>query len=131
MASPQLVDVTAYKPVTLCHLSDLVDGEARGFDPLGNGHDSIFVVRQGACLYGYRNVCPHQGSTLPWRRHAYLNAARSRIVCCAHGAEFDIESGRCIKGPAMGQSLEKVALTVTDDRVDVARIRIGSSRRSG
>ncbi len=102
----------------LCRLDELPDGEARGFDPLRTGQDVLFVVRQGHALYGWRNACPHiDGAPLPWRRHAYLNADRDRIVCSAHGALFEITSGVCVLGPCLGQSLAAVALKVDGDTV--------------
>jgi nitrite reductase/ring-hydroxylating ferredoxin subunit len=38
----------------------------RGFDPENSGQDSLFVVRQGGRLFGYRDQCPHYGDTR-WR----------------------------------------------------------------
>ncbi len=98
--------------VELCHLDELEDGEARGFDPFGQGRDAVFIIRRGETLRAYKNVCPHQGASLPWRKDAYLNADRTRIVCSAHGAQFDIDSGRCLLGPALGQSLQPAAVAV-------------------
>jgi nitrite reductase/ring-hydroxylating ferredoxin subunit len=99
----------------LCHLDDLPDGDSRGFDPGASGRDTIFVVRQGRALHAWRNACPHHGTPMAWRRHAYLNAARDRIVCGAHGAQFEIPTGRCTLGPCLGQTLTSVALTVGED----------------
>ena len=99
----------------LCHLDDLRDGDSRGFDLRGRGRDTIFVVRQGASLHGWLNVCPHHGAPLAWRKDAYLNAARDRIVCGAHGAQFDIHTGACTLGPCLGQALTPMPLTVRDD----------------
>lgn len=101
--------------VALCHLDDLEDGAARGFDPFDEGRDAVFIVRRGESLRAYRNTCPHQGASLPWRTHAYLNADGSRIVCSAHGAQFDIDSGRCLIGPALGQSLDAASVAVDHD----------------
>lgn len=99
--------------IVLCHLDDLPDGQARGFDPQGSGQDSILVVRQGARLHGYRDLCPHYGDTpMAWRRHAYLNAEGSHIVCAAHGALFEIDGGACVRGPCLGQALTPVTLAV-------------------
>jgi nitrite reductase/ring-hydroxylating ferredoxin subunit len=102
--------------VRLCPLADLVDGESRGFDPTQAGRDTIFLVRQGARLYGWRNACPHDGvSPMAWRKDAYLNADRNRIVCHAHGALFDIATGVCELGPCVGQSLLAVPVEVDSD----------------
>jgi nitrite reductase/ring-hydroxylating ferredoxin subunit len=101
----------------LCHLHDLPDGDSRGFDPRGTGRDTLLVVRQGAGVRAYVNACPHHGTPMAWRKDAYLNAARDRIVCAAHGAQFDIDTGRCTLGPCLGQALTPVPLTIDDDGV--------------
>jgi nitrite reductase/ring-hydroxylating ferredoxin subunit len=92
---------------------DLPDGTARGYDARHEGEDPLFVVRLGQRFYAYRDRCPHQGARLPWRRDAYLNREATRIVCHAHGAEFDIASGVCLRGPCLGQSLESVSLEIS------------------
>lgn len=99
----------------LCSIDDLPDGASRGFDPRGAGRDTVFIVRLGAQVHGYRDACPHgPGTPLPWRRHAYLSGDGRHIRCSAHGALFDIASGACVLGPCLGQSLQPVALTVDD-----------------
>ena len=84
----------------------LADGQARGHAALG-----IFVVRHRGQVHAWRDACPHYGSTpLAWRRDAYLNADASRIVCAAHGAQFEPDTGLCTLGPCLGQSLTRVVL---------------------
>lgn len=102
------------KVIELCLLDDLEDCTAQGFDPFGDGRDALFVVRRGNSLWAYRNLCPHQGASLPWRDNAYLDAAGNHIVCSAHGAKFDIFSGECFQGAALGRSLDPVAISVSD-----------------
>jgi nitrite reductase/ring-hydroxylating ferredoxin subunit len=58
---------------------------------------------------------------MAWRKHAYLNAARDRIVCSAHGALFDIATGICTLGPCMGQYLQPVRLMVEAGAVYLER----------
>jgi len=99
----------------LCHLDDLPDGDSRGFDPHATGRDTVVVVRQDPVLHAWVNACPHHGTPMAWRKNAFLNAARDRIVCGAHGAQFEIATGRCTLGPCMGQSLTPVALRIHDD----------------
>lgn len=93
----------------LCPLNELAPGTARGFDPQGSGEDTVFAVNLKGRVYAYQDRCPHDGVThLPWRRHAYLNHANDRIVCSAHGAEFLIDSGKCVLGPCLGGRLTRV-----------------------
>lgn len=99
----------------LCHLDDLPDGEARGFDPLRRGQDSLLLVRQGGAVHGWVDACPHHGTPMAWRKDAYLNTARDRIVCAAHGAQFEIATGRCVLGPCLGDTLGRVPLTLQDN----------------
>lgn len=99
----------------LCRLDDLPDGHSRGFDPRASGRDTIFIVRQGPSLHGWVNACPHHGTPMAWRKDAYLNAAADRIVCSAHGAQFEIDTGLCTLGPCLGESLTPVALTLHDN----------------
>lgn len=99
--------------VCLGNILDIADGQARGFDPNCSGQDSLFVVRKGEQVYAYSDICPHYGSTsLPWKRHQYLDAACKYIVCAAHGALFDIENGLCLQGACEGQSLAKIEVEV-------------------
>lgn len=108
--------------LTLCDLNELLDGDAYGFDPLRRGRDALFIVKRGATLNAYRNRCPHQGASLPWKKNAYLNADGSRIMCGAHGALFDIDTGQCVQGPALGQALEPIEVQLTTDGNVVLRL---------
>ncbi len=99
----------------LCHLDDLPDGGSRGFDPHGRGQDTLLVVRRGRRLYGWADVCPHLGTPMAWRKDAYLDAARQHIVCAAHGAQFELDTGLCVLGPCLGDRLAPVPLTLHDD----------------
>jgi nitrite reductase/ring-hydroxylating ferredoxin subunit len=106
--------------VRLCRLEELPEGESRGFDPLGDGHDTMLVVRRGNRLHAWRDACPHiDGVPMAWRKDEYLNAGRDRIVCSAHGALFDIVTGVCTLGPCIGQALQPLQLTVRGDTLFV------------
>lgn len=110
-----MVDLASDLIGPLCRIDDLADGHSRGFDPLGEGRDSMFVVRQGARLFGWRNACPHYDrARMAWKKDQFLNAERTQIVCGAHGAMFTIDTGACTIGPCLGQSLTAVALAVRD-----------------
>ena len=110
--------------VFLCRMDELPDGDSRGFDPLRAGQDSVLLVRRGERVFAWRDACPHHGGTpMAWRKDAYLNADRTRIVCAAHGAQFDIETGVCTLGPCLGQGLQPVELVDTPTREIHIRLR--------
>lgn len=99
--------------IHLCRLDELADGYSRGFDPLQQGCDSIFIVRLGDRLHAWRNSCPHlPGTPMAWRKDHHLNVRRDRIVCYAHGALFDIVTGICVVGPCEGQSLTPASVRI-------------------
>ncbi len=105
----------------LCGLDEIADGGARGFDPLGQGRDTMFVVRLGDDFHGWRNSCPHYGhEQMAWRKDAYLTHDGARIVCGAHGAEFGIENGICVAGPCVGKALTPVPLEQRDGALFIA-----------
>lgn len=87
------------------------ESSSPGFDPEAAGHDTVFLVRNGAEVHAYLDACPHLGGTpMAWRRHAYLNGDRRFIVCHAHGARFEKASGLCVDGPCRGEFLTRVPL---------------------
>lgn len=104
----------------LCRIEDLAEGHSRGFDPLGEGRDSMFVVRQGDRLHAWRNACPHYDrARMAWKKDEFLNADHSQIVCGAHGALFTIDTGECTLGPCLGQRLSAVTIAVREGAVYV------------
>ena len=97
----------------LCRLDDIEDGQAKGFT-LGQGPEAreIFVVREGARVFGYVNSCPHLGTPLDWQGDRFISLDSGLIMCATHGALFEIEDGACVSGPCAGQALEAVPVTV-------------------
>ena len=92
----------------LCPLDELPEGGSRGFDPEGRGQPSVFAVRLRGAVHVYADNCPHHGTPMAWRRDAYLNSRGDRIVCAAHGAQFEIDTGLCVLGPCLGDRLQPV-----------------------
>lgn len=119
--------------IALCRFDDLTDGRSQGFDPLREGRDTMFVVRRGDALFAYRNACPHYDrAPMAWKRNEFLTGDRSRIMCAAHGAEFEIKTGVCTIGPCLGQRLKPVDIVIRDGTVwAVGPYPPGRPRRSG
>jgi nitrite reductase/ring-hydroxylating ferredoxin subunit len=111
--------LSAQRPMHfLCLLAELEDGRSKGFDPLREGRDTMFVLRRGKRVLAYRNACPHYDfARMAWKKDEYLNADGSRIQCSAHGALFRIEDGVCEIGPCVGERLTPVALEHRGDEI--------------
>lgn len=106
----------AHMPIRLARLDELEDPGARGFDPAGHGRDTLLLVRRGDEVFAYLDACPHYGNTpMAWRKDAYLNGDGTRLVCHAHGAQFDIATGVCLAGPCLGQRLTQLETRVTEN----------------
>jgi nitrite reductase/ring-hydroxylating ferredoxin subunit len=105
----------------LCALDDLAEHPCRGFR-VGEGAWPLsgFLVRKGDRIRGYLNRCPHAGHPLNLKPDDFLTPDRSLIVCCSHGALFDLDSGYCIDGPCAGESLVPVPVEVVDGWVLLA-----------
>ncbi|BBP74787.1 MULTISPECIES: Rieske (2Fe-2S) protein [Pseudomonas] len=94
----------------LCASQMLADNSSRGFEVDGR---PLLAVRREGRVYLYQNRCPHRGIALEWQPDQFLDASASLIQCATHGALFLIESGECVAGPCVGQSL--LALPCRED----------------
>ena len=110
--------------IDLCTLDDLADPGARGFVS-GTAQNPLpgFVVRKGAEVFAYVNICPHAGRPLNWKPDAFLTRDNSTIMCSAHGALFEITTGLCVAGPCLGRSLHTI-----DTRIDSGVVQVRSAR---
>jgi nitrite reductase/ring-hydroxylating ferredoxin subunit len=106
--------------VYLCRLDELTPGVARGFDPNRTGGDTLFILRRGNRVLAYLNRCPHQGARLEYRKDHFLSADGQHIVCHAHGAYFDPETGACTRGACLGKTLRSLPCSVHEGRIWVS-----------
>ena len=107
-------------PERLCALSDIEDGAAKALVARVDGKQrNIFIVRRGETILGYLNWCPHAQDFLDQIPGQFFNKDETRLRCGKHGALFDIETGACVLGPAEGQSLVRVPITVRDGDIHV------------
>ena len=111
----------ARRRVDLCALGEIADPGTRGFEvDLGETElTRLFIVRRGELLAAYRNSCPHTGAPLEWLPDRFFDIDESFIQCAIHGALFRPEDGYCLRGPCVGQSLQRLALEVESGRISV------------
>ncbi len=98
----------------LCPLDSIPDPGAREFRVDGA---RVFVVRQGGQVFGYVNSCPHVGAPLNLEDDKFLDLFQTSILCANHFALFEIESGRCTRGPCLGRSLQPFPIEVRGGEV--------------
>jgi nitrite reductase/ring-hydroxylating ferredoxin subunit len=115
----------------ICALESLARGQAKAFSlsrVLDDGATrpfSIFVVRREADdCFGYVNICPHNGSWLNIGDGGFFSEDGQRLRCGRHKAEFDVETGLCVKGPCADKMLEPIALVVIDGDVCLCGVEL-------
>ena len=108
------------KTMLLCRPSDIPDGGTLALPAPPGSLTSLFAIRRGDIVLIYVNACPHLGVSLDWAPGAFLSSDGSHIVCAMHGAQFEIETGRCFAGPCIGEHLEKVPHQLEDGMIAVS-----------
>ena len=103
------------RDTVLCALDDIEDPGGKGFR-VGR-RERLFVIRDGDQVYGYMNLCPHQGTPLDWKPDAFLTVEKDYILCATHGAIFEKDTGVCVWGPCQGRRLGPVKIRVQDGTV--------------
>lgn len=116
----QLEDVPAGPPpgTLLAHLADL---------PPHGGKELVFkdgplllrllVQRTDSGAVVYENRCPHAGTPLNMFDDKFVDITGRRLLCRTHGALFDMEDGKCVRGPCKGDHLRAVAVEIRDNAV--------------
>lgn len=105
----------------LARLEDLPEdfGVAADFS-LGDALWSVILVRRGAGALAFENRCPHAAYPLERPDGRVILQAGRFLVCSAHGASFDAETGACVGGPGGARALTPVRVRIEDGAVILA-----------
>ena len=102
----------------LCQTDEIDDPGSMGFEFEHRGEPfNMFVVHRDGQFYGFINSCPHTGVNLEWLENRFLDMDNAFIQCATHDALFEIDSGLCVAGPCVGDSLKSVELLQQDGRL--------------
>lgn len=101
---------------------DIEEGQSKGIE-LKNAY--LFAVKRDGQIFLYRNSCPHLGTPLEWEEDTFLDPDGALIQCATHGALFEIETGRCIAGPCLGQHLQKIPYLMDNGLIMVDESQLG------
>jgi len=109
--------MSAVLPVgtVLGRVAELPDGATREF-ALADGEWPLtgFLVRVGDTVHAYLNRCPHALRQLNFRPDVFLSADGTLIQCCSHGAQFEKDTGLCVAGPCVGESLRRLPIELVN-----------------
>lgn len=73
--------------------------------PFNNVTEGV-AVRLERGVVAFQNVCPHLGLALDCHSDDFTDTEEEQFECDAHGARFEIDSGRCTDGPCQGERLK-------------------------
>ncbi len=103
---------------SLCNTADIDDPGSKAFEVnQGRKTMSLFVVHKDGAFKAYINSCPHTGANLEWQEDQFLDMDNMFIQCSTHDALFEIDSGQCIAGPCIGDSLQPVELVIDNGQI--------------
>lgn len=105
------------KSASLCKLSDIGDTGKEVRVDSDDGIQWLMIFHRQGKLTAWQNACPHQGRALNWAPDKFLFSEDDLLVCCHHGATFDLTDGRCTDGPCKGAQLKPVEVSVRDGEV--------------
>ncbi|MES1199859.1 MAG: Rieske 2Fe-2S domain-containing protein [Pseudomonadota bacterium] len=103
----------------IARFADLPDPSAQAFDfRAGDAIFSLILVRRGAALFAYENMCPHAGYPLERPDGRVVMQEARFLVCSAHGASFRVDDGACVGGPCDDdEGLTPIAVLVESGEV--------------
>lgn len=73
-----------------------------------------FVARfQGRCV-AYENVCQHLPVSLDYGDNRFFTKDGDHFICQTHGALYEPNTGRCVRGPCEGERLRPLPVEEAD-----------------
>lgn len=101
----------------LCRLEEIPGEGAVEVKMDGERPSFLILMRREDRIFAYLNVCPHAGRPLNWAPDQFLFTPDDQLVCAAHGATFEPDSGICVLGPCLGARLTPFEIEVRDGQV--------------
>ncbi|MDP0925976.1 Rieske 2Fe-2S domain-containing protein [Paracoccus onubensis] len=86
----------------------------------GKGDFPVLLLHTAQGWRAYVNACPHQYLPLNYRGEQLVSADGAKLICTAHGAQFDIYSGQVIHGAGCG--LDAIPIEIADGEIRITLI---------
>jgi nitrite reductase/ring-hydroxylating ferredoxin subunit len=97
--------------VRVAALSDVPPGKLKGVDVMGT---PVCLANADGRIYAFQDNCTHED--FPLHNGTLLNR---RVECAWHGAQFDVETGRAVRLPAV-KPLRRYEVKIEGDDIHVA-----------
>src|ERR1700692_335949 len=101
---------TPLEPVRICASEELVDGgdgvRHQAVDKGGEG--TVFFVRYDGKPFGSLNRRAHVARGLDCSEGKFFESSGLYLMCAAHGAIYEPDTGKCVGGPCRGARLRRV-----------------------
>ena len=81
------------------------------------GDRELLAVMRAGKLYVYENQCPHSGESLDPIGGSVTSGGGLTLVCQRHGAQFLSDTGQCVAGPCLGETLKSVSYKIVSDDI--------------
>ncbi len=98
----------------ICEINSIPDN---GSCAVEFDQSSFIVIKKREKIFIYINRCPHMHVPLNWEPNKFLDKSGDLIQCSTHGALFQIETGECLQGPCLGQSLQAIPHKIKDGEI--------------
>jgi nitrite reductase/ring-hydroxylating ferredoxin subunit len=104
--------------VVIARVGEVKPGQTKKFVLSLDGREvECFLLNHGGQLFAYVNRCRHVPMTMDWVDNQFLTEDGRYILCATHGAAYEPDTGECIFGPPCGKVLDRVPLTLEEDRI--------------
>jgi nitrite reductase/ring-hydroxylating ferredoxin subunit len=91
------------------NLDDFPDNSTHS---IRRGQLLLLIVRRAGHLFVYENRCPHTHKTLDPQGGSISTSGGLLIQCQRHAAEFIADTGECVAGPCLGDTLKAITFTL-------------------
>ncbi|MBI3495080.1 Rieske 2Fe-2S domain-containing protein [Candidatus Berkelbacteria bacterium] len=105
--------------IPICKTTEINEGDTKNF--VYQDKPAILIKFKGE-LYGYINVCPHEGGPCILEETPGITApGEKRLHCQLHDSTFQPETGERMTEPAAeGTRLDKIDLKIENDTIYAA-----------
>jgi nitrite reductase/ring-hydroxylating ferredoxin subunit len=112
-------------PLARVALFDVSEGGAIALEVLlPSGRENVIVTRRDDKLSAFINRCPHARWPLDTFDGRFLFTPDGHLMCAAHSAIFDPETGACLGGPGTGTGLTRVQTRDVEGGIEVVGLEV-------